>query len=154
MKEGDVERLALADEAKESIEEARMVLPGIQAVLGFQLIAVFSQRFEALSSPQQLLHFTSLVLVALAIALVMTPAAYHRIAEPGIVSRRFIDLASRLIAAAMVPLALGLSLDIVLVVWFSLESWVAGLLVGGMLLLVFATLWFAFPLRQRRSIRG
>jgi len=40
MKEGDVERLALADEAKESIEEARMVLPGIQAVLGFQLIAV------------------------------------------------------------------------------------------------------------------
>ena len=29
--------------AREAIEEARMVLPGIQALFGFQLIAVFSQ---------------------------------------------------------------------------------------------------------------
>jgi hypothetical protein len=28
------------------LEEARMVLPGIQALLGFQLIAVFSSRFD------------------------------------------------------------------------------------------------------------
>jgi len=61
-------------------------------------MAIFNQRFEALSSPQQLLHFASLVLVTLAVALVMTPAAYHRIAGPGTVSRRFISQIARRLA--------------------------------------------------------
>jgi hypothetical protein len=30
---------------RDAIEEARMVLPGIQALFGFQLIAVFNERF-------------------------------------------------------------------------------------------------------------
>ncbi|TLG71825.1 hypothetical protein [Methylocystis sp. B8] len=33
--------------ARGAIEEARMVLPGIQALFGFQLIAVFNNRFLA-----------------------------------------------------------------------------------------------------------
>jgi antibiotic biosynthesis monooxygenase (ABM) superfamily enzyme len=67
-----------------------MVLPGAQALFGFQLIAVFSQRFEALSEHQQILHLTALFPVAVAIALVMTPAIYHRLAEPHSVSRTFL----------------------------------------------------------------
>jgi len=42
-------------------------------------MAVFNQRFEALSSPQQLLNFASLVLVTLVVALVMTPAVSRRV---------------------------------------------------------------------------
>jgi Family of unknown function (DUF6328) len=151
MKESDVEPQGLTDEARESLEEARMVLPGIQALMGFQLMAIFNERFEALSSLQQVLHLASLVLVTLAIALVMTPAAYHRIAEPGVLSRRFINLTSRLIATSMVPLALGLALDVFLVVWFAVGGWIPGALVGAGVLLVFAMFWFAFPLRRRRA---
>jgi hypothetical protein len=39
------------------IEEARMVLPGIQALFGFQLIAVFNERFKELTKDEQLIHF-------------------------------------------------------------------------------------------------
>ena len=53
-----------------------MVLPGIQALFGFQLIAVFNERFRQLSEGEQLIHFTAIMLVAIAIALIMTPAAY------------------------------------------------------------------------------
>ena len=56
-----------------------MVLPGIQALFGFQLIAVFSPGFsEKLSSGEQELHFVSIVLVVISVALVMAPAAIHR----------------------------------------------------------------------------
>ena len=64
-----------------------MVLPGIQAVFGFQLIAAFNNRFQNLKPMERLLH-----LGAIAIALIMAPASYHRIAEKGIVSRRFVEL--------------------------------------------------------------
>ena len=105
---------SLEEETRTTIEEASMVLPGIQALFGFQLIAVFNTRFHDFSSLEQVLHLVALLLVALAIAFIMTPAAYHRIAERGIVSRRFVDLASRFLEAALMPLMLGISLDLFL----------------------------------------
>src|SRR5262249_10930886 len=100
--------------AQETIEEARVVLPGIQALFGFQLIAVFNERFQQLSAFEQLIHFTALLLIASAIGLIMTPAAYHRIAERSTVSKFFITLSSWLIAGAMVPLMLAICLEVYL----------------------------------------
>lgn len=74
---------SLEEETRTVIEEARMVLPGIQAVFGFQLIAVFNNGFHSLTPPEQLMHLNALVLIMIAIALIMTPASYHRIAEKG-----------------------------------------------------------------------
>ena len=70
---------SLKDQATHILDEARTVLPGIQALFGFQLMAVFSDRFATgLTEAEQRLHFASIVLVVLAIGLMMTPAAYHR----------------------------------------------------------------------------
>src|SRR5438874_12226699 len=85
-------------------EEARMVLPGIQALFGFQLVAVFNARFDELSTALQAIHLVALVAAAISMSLVMTPAAYHRLAERGRISSRFTELASWLIASAMGPL--------------------------------------------------
>jgi hypothetical protein len=98
---------SLEEEIRTVIEEARMVLPGIQAFFGFQLIAVFNNRFQELTHTEQVLHLIALLLLAVSIALIMTPAAYHRIAERGMVSRRFVELASRFLECAMLPLMLG-----------------------------------------------
>jgi hypothetical protein len=77
------------------LEECRMVLPGIQALFGFQLIAIFDATFhEKLSQPQQLLHLAATVLVTVSIALLMAPAALHRQTERHSVSRRFVDVSS------------------------------------------------------------
>jgi hypothetical protein len=135
----------LAKQAQQAIEEARMVLPGIQALFGFQLVAVFNARFTQLSFLDQLLHFSALVLVAIATALIMTPAAYHRQVELGAVSAYFVRMSSKIIAIAMIPLMLGLCLD-VYILGKLITGWVSfGAAVGGMLLTIFAVLWFVFP---------
>ena len=93
-----------------------MVLPGIQALFGFQLIAVFSESFEKkLSGGEQRLHLAAIVLAAVAAALVMAPAAIHRWTQQRAVSERFIWISSQLLFAGMLPLAAALSLDIYLI---------------------------------------
>ena len=54
---------------REAIQEARIVLPGIQALFGFQLIAVFNERFKELTEDERLIHFSATMLIAIAIAL-------------------------------------------------------------------------------------
>jgi hypothetical protein len=146
------ERESLADETKAILEEARMVLPGIQALFGFQLIAVFNARFEELARSLQLMHLAALVAVAVSMSLVMTPAAYHRIAERGRISTRFADLASRLIAVAMAPLAASIALEAFVISEVITGDVVTAGLVGGSLASMFAAMWFVWPAIERRRV--
>jgi uncharacterized protein DUF6328 len=140
-----IHRETLEEEATHVTDEARMVLPGVQAVLGFQLIAVFNQRFTDLSAGEQLLHLGAFLLIALAMGLVMTPAAYHRQVERAGVSRRFVDLSSALLTFAMLPLIGGVCLDTYLVARLILnERDVATLVAVGTALLL-AGLWYGLP---------
>jgi hypothetical protein len=134
---------------REAIEEARMVLPGFQALFGFQLIAVFNERFKELTEDEQLIHFGATVLITIAIALIMTPAAYHRLAEQTTISKFFVWLASWLIAAAMVPLMLGLTLEVYLLGLLVIGDPKTSLAVSTALFGVFSLLWFVFPLAMR-----
>lgn len=137
--------------AQQVVEEARMVLPGIQALFGFQLIAVFNARFTELSFPNQVLHFASMLLVALATALIMTPAAYHRQVEQAHASWHFVRLASWLITLAMASLILGLSLDVYVLAALIFQSAIAAVSVASGLFLVFVYLWFIFPRAAHRG---
>ncbi len=148
-----VQKISLKEEATHAIEEARMILPGIQALFGFQLIAVFNERFEkSLSSSEQGLHLAATCLVAIAAALLMTPAAFQRQAERGIISRYFVDLASRLLCAALLPLTAGLALDIFLIARLILHSVALAGSVASALWLILIGLWFLYPrVRKRRK---
>src|SRR6188472_2489034 len=87
------EQLSLTMATQLLLEECRMVLPGLQALFGFQLIAVFNNRFaEVLTHAEQRLHLVATGLVALAVALIMTPAAYHRQLHPHHATERFIRI--------------------------------------------------------------
>jgi hypothetical protein len=147
----DVQPESLKDEITNLIEEARMVLPGIQALFGFQLIAVFNDGFRRLDPALQGAHLAAILLVTVSIALIMTPAAYHRIAERGEISRRFSRLGSRLIASAMVPFSVGMSLDLMIIThMITGHAAAAGLCFAGALS-VFLLAWFAFPLSAKRK---
>jgi uncharacterized oligopeptide transporter (OPT) family protein len=139
--------------AQEVIDEARIVLPGIQALFGFQLIAVFNERFHSLPSLEQDLHYAALILVAMAIAVIMTPAAYHRIVEQTTVSEFFIKLASWLIAAAMLPLMTAIALESYIVGVVLFGRGLASVVIAALLFCLFAGLWFALPLAMRRRRR-
>jgi len=158
MSKDDVKSEPLEQEANHVLEEARMVLPGIQALFGFQLIAIYNARFETeLAGYEQRLHLLAIVLVALAIALIMAPAAYHRQAERGQVSRYFIDFSSNLLTWALAPLLLGIVLEVYLIARIVLDSIPASFAIAALMFVVFAGLWFVFPRlknRRRRVERG
>jgi hypothetical protein len=148
---GRTEPIKLDAAAGHLLEECRMLLPGIQALLGFQLIAVFTERFEdAVSHSDQRLHLAAVLLVAIAVALVMAPAAIHRQTQQREVSERFIWISSRLMVASMFPLAIALSLDVYLVGKVILGSEGMSAALAGGLLAVFFVLWLVVPKNERR----
>jgi len=148
---GRKEEISLDDAATHLLEECRMVLPGIQALFGFQLIAVFNQGFgEKLSHAQQLVHLAAIVLTTLAMALVMTPAALHRQAEPTSVSERFLWIASTVVLAGMFPLSLAVGLDAYVVASVVLHNDAAAVALAIALVAVFFFLWLVLPRRERR----
>ena len=150
----DSKKETLDDEVEHILEESRMVLPGIQALFGFQLIAVFNPRFdELLGQGAQNLHLCAVILTALAIALIMAPAAYHRQAERGSISRYLATYSSRLLAFAMAPLLIALSIEVSLIAYIVLRDRFWSVSIGVALFSAFAWLWYGFPALRRRKRR-
>ena len=52
-----------------------------EVLLGFQFATMFMDAFDRIGDREKMIHVISLLLVAVTILLLMTPAAYHRIAE-------------------------------------------------------------------------
>jgi hypothetical protein len=139
------EELPLSKAAEYLLDECRMVLPGIQALFGFQLIAVFNSSFDQKLSPlEQRLHLAAIATVAIAVAIIMTPAALHRQKGPYEVTDTFVRVSNRLLLWAMAPLALGISIDFYLVgkVITGTRSVV---LLAIALFILFSGLWFGLP---------
>lgn len=109
------EQESLKDDLRNVFEEARMVLPGIQALIGFQTMAVFNQRFAVMPDEVKSAYLAALGLLILGMGLLMTPAAYHRLAERGMASLRMINLSSTLITTGMIPLMLAFAIDVYVV---------------------------------------
>jgi hypothetical protein len=86
---------ALEVRIEQALTELRVVLPGAQALFGFQFAAVLTERFAQLSVILKGMHLASLSVVAVAVVMLIAPAAYHRIAaagnaEEGVLQQRFL----------------------------------------------------------------
>src|SRR5436190_10319388 len=141
---------------EQMLTEARVILPGAQALFGFQLAIVLTQAFENLPDRSRLVHAISLGLVALAIMLLMAPAAYHRIVYGGEDSPDMHRFGSAMVTAATVPLALGLAGDIYVVIGKIIGPQ-TGLAAGVFGLIVLIGLLYAYPLAvaaMRRDAPG
>jgi hypothetical protein len=85
------ERKALPPESETSLKtkieqlltEARVIIPGGQALLGFQFVGTLTKSFESLPLEIKWVHAAALAAVALSVLLLMTPAALHRLAFHG-----------------------------------------------------------------------
>jgi hypothetical protein len=135
------------------LTEARVVLPGAQALLGFQLAVAFTRAFEQLSPVPRLVHVGALICIALATILLMTPAALHRISFAGEDSARFFRMGSAFVIAAPAPLALGIAGDLYVATFKASESAALGIAVAGFALVALIGLWYVAPLmlRTRRA---
>jgi O-antigen/teichoic acid export membrane protein len=143
----------LTDKIKQVLTETRMVLPGTQALLGFQVIIFLMEAFDRLPGNLKWMHFASLVAVAVSAMLLIAPAAFHRIAEHGEDSDRFHRVASKFMLSAMFFLGLGLAGDFFVITWKVSHSQAWASWSAGMLLLFFYGLWFGYSGWKRLSER-
>jgi hypothetical protein len=114
----------LKTKIEQMLTEARVIIPGGQALLGFQLVATLTKAFNELPALFKYIHCAGLCAVALAVILLMTPAAVHR-------------------------LAIGISSDVAVVFFKTTESTGVALGAGAAALAALLGFWLAYPLWHR-----
>jgi len=140
----------LKDKIRHTLTETRMVLPGTQALLGFQLIVLLMHGWDKLPRSSQYVHLLALGATAVSATWLLTPAAYHRIVMRGEDSEDFHALASRFLLAAMAVLALSITGDYYVVARQITGSLLLSAAASAFLLCFFYSLWFVLPLVTRR----
>jgi Family of unknown function (DUF6328) len=143
----------IKDRIDHVLTEARTILPGAQALLGFQFITMLSEAFERLPASSKYVHFVSLLCIALSTVLLLTPAAYHRIVERGEDTGAFHRFASRVLLFSTVPLALGLAGDFFVVVRKLTEDIMWSVVAAGLALTLCYGLWFGLALAMKVAKR-
>jgi hypothetical protein len=153
--EDEMEKATLDDKIRHVLTEARVVLPGTQALLGFQFAAVLQQGFEQLPASSKVIHVAALVALGASVVFLMLPTAFHRIAERGDISERLHRFSSVSILLAMFTLAVAVAGDTFIVVRKATGSISAAVGVSAAWLTLALAVWFGlmFYLR-RRGERG
>jgi hypothetical protein len=141
----------ITEKVKHVLLEGRMVLPGVQALLGFQFAVILVEGFEKLSQNLKYVHLASLCLMSISTILLIAPAAYHRIVEEGEATEEFHRLAGRLLVLSLVPLATGMCGDLFVVIKKVTDSTALALSISATMLLFFYGAWFAYPFFRRKK---
>jgi hypothetical protein len=138
---------------EQMLTEARVILPGVQALLGFQFVVMLTKSFGQLPPAARTLHVIALMSLAIAIVLLIAPAAIHRITFGGNDDPRLHSLGSGLMTAALLPLICAISCDM----WVALTKLfgeglvpLVGSVGAAVLLLGF---WYLLPLVLKHDIR-
>ena len=144
-------RTPLSTKVEQMLTEARIIIPGCQALLGFQLVAMMTQAFDELPQDAKIMHAAGLCCVTIAMILLMTPAALHRLSFGGNDSERFLRLGSAFVIAGPLPLALGIAADVYVVFLKINHSATFTVLASSVLLLAMLALWYFYPVWLRAS---
>jgi len=150
--ENEMPKTALRDKVEHVLTEARVVLPGAQALLGFQFITMLMEGFDKLPEPSKYVHAISLIVMAVTVVLLMAPAAYHRMVEHGENTEHFHGVASVLVVLAMIPLPIAIAGDFYVVMQKVTSSAPLAIVVSATILLFFYLLWFGFTTYRRAQI--
>lgn len=137
------------DKIRHVLTEARVILPGNQALLGFQFAVTLQQGFRDLPSALKLIHLISLSLIAISTILLLSPAPYHRIVEGGEETESFYRVASKLMLSALPPMAAGVSADFFVVVYKMSNRFGLSALAALLMFCIFCGTWFGYTLYRK-----
>ncbi|HKP46959.1 MAG TPA: DUF6328 family protein [Pyrinomonadaceae bacterium] len=139
-----MEKTPLHKRVDQVLTETRVVLPGAQALMGFQFATMLLGAFDKLPASSKYIHLASLGLMTLTVIILMTPAAHHRLVERGEDTEHFHAIATLMLLAAMVTLPLGMCGDLFVVVLKVTGSMSFAIAASGTVLAIFYGLWFGF----------
>jgi hypothetical protein len=146
--EGETRREQIDRELIELLNELRVALPGVQFLFAFLLIVPFQQKVDQLTDFQRDVYFVALAAAALASALLIAPAAQHRILFRQQDKEALLKRSNRSAIAGLLALGLAICAALLLVVdvLFSLRlAWVT----SGALAVLLVWWWLAVPLWKR-----
>ena len=130
---------------KTALDETRLLILGVQILLGFEFQCAFQDRFDRLSEGAKQLNLAALGLIVLSIAVLIAPSMQHRIVEAGQSTARLILTTNRLASTALMPLTAGLALSAYVVVQLTFGA-SAGLAVVALLGSAAAFCWFGLEI--------
>jgi uncharacterized protein DUF6328 len=142
---------SLDTQVEQLLTEARIIIPGVQTLLGFQLTVTLTQAFAQLPADAKAAHAAALCCMGLAVILLMAPASLHRIAFSGQADPEFLHIGSFFVMTAPFPLAVGISLDAYVAGGRALQSEAAAMVLAVVSLVLLLAVWYAFPWWRRMN---
>ncbi len=132
----------------ELLQEVRIAGLGVQVLFGFLLSIPFTSRFARLDTAQRDLYITTLLLAAVATALLLGPVAYHRIVFRRRQKESLVRAANLMAILGLVAVGLAVSSAVALVLSYVAPG-LPAVVITVVVLALFAGLWFALPLARR-----
>jgi hypothetical protein len=137
----------------EILQEIRVAQTGVQILFAFLLTLAFSAGFHSVTQFQRDIYIMTLMLCAAATALLIAPAAFHRVVYRRRLKQHLVRMANRLALAGLVLLLLAMVSALLLILDVVTGLGPALFLAGGALVW-FVAWWFVLPLWSRISHRG
>jgi hypothetical protein len=137
----------------ELLQELRVTQTGVQVLTGFLLTVPFSNRFGDLTQLQRTAYLTVLTGSILATALIVSPAALHRVLFRHGQRAWLVETANRLARAGLGMVALTTT-GVAFLVFDVVVGVAAGIVAGLVALAVFVVLWVALPIWLPRRSTG
>src|SRR3954452_8043920 len=148
---GESELQRLDRNFTELVSELRVMQTGVQVLFAFLLTVPFTARFTRINDFDRGVYVATLLLAAVACALLMAPAACHRVLFRRRDKRYLVRLANRLALAGLAFVGAAMVGVVLLVTSVILDPAVAvGLTVA--IAAVFLLFWLVLPMRRRRSL--
>jgi hypothetical protein len=132
----------------ELLQELRVAGLGVQVLFGFLLSLPFTNQFKQLDGADRNLYLACLILAAVATALLLGPVAYHRLVFRQGMKEKLVKTANVMAILGLVTVGLSISASVLLVTGF-VAGYTTGGVIAGLVLVMFALLWFALPLTRR-----
>ncbi|MCW2740792.1 MAG: hypothetical protein JWR45_1214 [Blastococcus sp.] len=145
---GETKQERINRELIELLNELRVALPGVQFLFAFLLIVPFQQTIDKVTGFQRGVYFVALAAAAVATALLIAPAAQHRLLFRQHDKEKLLQRGSRSAFAGLVVLAVAI-VSVVLLVVDVLFSETLAWVTAGLLAALLLWLWVVVPFWQR-----
>jgi hypothetical protein len=146
--DGETRHERINRELIELLNELRVALPGVQFLFAFLLIVPFQQTIDRTTDFQRDVHYVSLLSAAVATALLIAPAAQHRVLFRQQDKEGLLRRSNRLAFGGLMALALAICSALLLVVdvlFSRTQAWLTSGVVAALLL----WWWVLVPYWQR-----
>jgi hypothetical protein len=132
----------------ELLNELRVALPGVQILFAFLLAVPFTQRFANVTNLQKYVFMAALLCSLAGTVFLIAPSAFHRIRFRDRDKETLLQTANVFAIVGLVFLAAGMTAVVSLVTDLLFKGSLT-VVVTALTGLLFAIVWFAYPLRRK-----